>query len=473
MGSHVCYARLTLGVWSEEEPGLGQSQAVGDVSMSLCMSVGVSEPRGVALEKLGGVAHAPSPTSLSEGTTPPTEPGSVQLGAVSSAPGASGAGIAEQLGLGFTSVIRHLSLAGWLRWIHSNRSDAELRVRTRDGGSGNIWCSAGRIVDAQWGALTAEEALHEMLRLPSGSVTIDFDGVDRPCRIARSTQDLLRSGEGGAGRSGNLTQAESTPVAWPSLTAREQPFGSSLSSSLTDAPHASSQRSPEPPSIPGSLPRSIPRSVYFASGLLLAALVMAAFALGRIRALGDSEVSRAPEPERAQQTTSGLLPPASPATSPPLAPTVTPPSTPTRRDLPVIPFVAVEVEPAHAKIWLDQVLVGVGRVELAPIPDGAMHELRFVAAGHETRSLFFLDAPPAGRVILERAIERTTSAVEGSNEGGEQREPVKNGKRRRAQLPPAPPPAALGPPAATSTEAKKSMQVELIEARTPRVQVLD
>jgi len=455
------------------------------------MIVGAGEPP----EKAEG-ERAPS-LQPPQGITPPTESASAPLADVSKAPtmrppalspvplraasnppsgGASGGGAAAQRGLGFTSVIRHLSLAGWLRWIHSNRSDAELRVRTPNGGSGSIWCSAGKIVDAEWGALTGEEALIAMLRLASGSVTIDFDGVERPHRIVRPTHELLRVVEGRPSRVSDLTPARATPAPSPTGTARDQPFRNSFSLSLPleEGPHANSQRSRS------ELRPS--RGVYFAGGLLLAAVVLAAFSFGRIRASSEGELAKLPEPERAQQITSGLLPPASPPRAQPEAF----PTTPARRDLPVIPFAAIEVEPAQAEIWLDQALVGHGRLELAPIPDGAMHELRFVAAGHETRSLFFLDAPPAGRVILERASEYRSSKADTSaheaaevvsprNDGAEEREPARNVRRRRAPPPPAEaaqPPVEHAPPVA-STPVKKPMQIKLIEAHTPRVQVLD
>jgi hypothetical protein len=168
------------------------------------------------------------------------------------------------------------------------------------------------------------------------------------------------------------------------------------------------------------------------------------------------------------------------------------------RDLPVIPFAAIEVQPANAEVWLDHSLVGLGRIELAPIPDGALHELRFVAEGHTPRSLFFIDAPPAGRVILERASRAapTNHAVESppvdtsaseaalapvpAEDADDEREPAKRASRRRAAAPVAPQPAAPRPRApaepatpAKASEAKKGAQVQLIEARTPRVQVVE
>jgi hypothetical protein len=157
----------------------------------------------------------------------------------------------------------------------------------------------------------------------------------------------------------------------------------------------------------------------------------------------------------------------------------------------VIPFAALEVEPAQAEIWLDQSLVGVGRIELAAMSDGALHELRFVAAGHVPRSLYFLEQPPAGRIILVRAADTTSPSREpaadfdlhaqatttarpaapaAARESVREREVVRSAPRRRAPARPATEPAAT---ADKSPPAKKSPQIQLIDARVPRVQVLE
>jgi hypothetical protein len=119
-----------------------------------------------------------------------------------------------------------------------------------------------------------------------------------------------------------------------------------------------------------------------------------------------------------------------------------------------------------------------------------------VAEGHATRSLFFIDAPPGGRVILERAAAAAATrsaqaspnadtqanepaAAAARDEGQDEREPVRHGPRRRAAAVPAAQaaqrPRAVAEPAAParSTEVKKSAQVQLIEARTPHVQVVE
>jgi hypothetical protein len=394
----------------------------------------------------------------------------------------------ERVGSGFTSVIRHLSLRGWLHWIYSNGSDAMLRVRTRDGGNGSIWCRAGKIVDADWGNLTPEAALQEMLRLSSGSVTIDFDPVDRPSRMDSPMHELLDVTGGDVGRVSDLAQLEAALAA----SSRGAGRGGAR-------PGSPSWRPPNEQGAPPSSRRSwwsrcrLSRRQYLASTALLAALVLA-FAFGRHRGSSGNELASAPEPERAQQTKS-LLPPPSLQKWQPASPS----GTPTARALPVIPFVVLEIEPANAEIWLDQARAGVGRLEIAPIPDGAMHELRFVAAGYQTRSLYFVGAPPAGRVLLERAAERApgANAVEGARaeapagdaeeapsaaapEGVEaERAAVRSVPHRRPAASAAPlrardwAPPDEPPPAAKAVPVKPSPQIQVIEARTPRVQVLD
>jgi hypothetical protein len=386
-------------------------------------------------------------------------------------------------GLGFTSVIRHLSLRGWLRWIYSSRSDAALRVRTREGSNGNIWCHAGEIVDADWGPLLGETALHEMLGLSTGAVTIDFDPVERPRRILRPMRELLYALAPDSTSISELVRPETSLPASVSGTSRDTP---PLGGALFGPPAAQllhGRRS--------EASRRVSPGGYVAGGLLLAALVLVAFAFGRLRgSSGDQQLS-ALEPERAQQTKSGLLPPPTPGKPQAAAPNVDPAT----RELPVIPFAVIELQPANGEIWLDQTLVGLGRLELASIPDGALHELRFVSAGYETRSLYFVGTPPSGRVLLERAeqapalddeasrlrgepTEAVAEAVVAMGDGGEQHLAMKSSPRRR--VPAAAPPAKgrerapeAAPSSAKAMQVKTSPQIQLIEPHTPRVQVLE
>jgi hypothetical protein len=440
---------------------------------------------------------APSDASSAPTIRPPPGPASSSSLAVS----------ADRRGTGFTSVIRHLSLRGWLRWIHSNQCDATLRVRARDGGNGIIWCSAGTIVDAEWGSVVAEGAVQQMLRLGSGSVSIDFDPVDRAPRVTRPTHELLHPLQAGAvlGESRRATERHWNP------SMQEPAFRPALTSPPDSAPaDIEVEGGAERPRFQWQQRlrwRHLSRGGYLLGGISFAALMLLAFIFGRSRGAHDSEfmVVGPPEPERAQQTRSGLLPPpavAAPSAAPPAAapPAAAQPASPPlaspaarARELPVIPFATIEVEPAQSEIWLDQSLVGVGRIELAALHDGALHELRFVAPGHVPRSLYFMEQPPAGRIILARAGEPAASdafdlAAGHEDEAGvalrsgqaeaapaparaapRERDLARSVPRRRAPPRPAPEPAA----AAKAAPVKKSPQIQLIDARVPRVQVLE
>ncbi|MEY2931726.1 MAG: hypothetical protein RL033_2475 [Pseudomonadota bacterium] len=391
---------------------------------------------------------------------------------------------AERRGTGFTSVIRHLSLRGWLRWIHSNQCDATLRVRARDGGNGSIWCSAGTIVDAEWGALLAEAAVQQMLRLGSGSVSIDFDPVDRAPRVSRPTHELLHPLQPGAvlGDSRSATERHWSPGSMQDPAFRPALTSTAATDEVEERAHSRYWQ-------PRLRWRQVSRGSYLLGGISFAALMLLAFIIGRSRGTRETElVLNVPDAEHAQQIRSGLLPPpqvvAPSAVVPP--PQAIPSPAPRPRELPVIQFASIEVEPAQAEIWLDQSLVGVGRVELAAMPAGALHELRFVAAGHVPRSLYFLEQPPAGRIILARAgegaapsrapavfddAEPVAAAPAASREPVREREVVRSAPRRRA--PPARPAAEPAVTASKPPPAKKSPQIQLIDARLPRVQVLE
>jgi hypothetical protein len=382
---------------------------------------------------------------------------------------------------GFTSVIHDLSLRGWLGWIDTKRSDATLSIRTAEGTSGKIWCSRGKIIDAEWEGHVAEEAVRDMLLVSSGTVTIDFDRVDRPWRVVTPTDELLHVAGGSLAHRVDTALAEAALAASPTGSVRSERPRPSPRLPAASFPPAAGSATPRP----RPAPRRLSRGNYVAGALALAALAIAAFAFGRLRASSELAQSNAREPVPMQQTRSGLQPPPAPAAGELAVPIVTPRA----RELPLIPFVPVEVEPAHAEIWLDRELVGRGRLQLGAIHDGMMHELRFVAPGHETTILFFRDAPPAGRVLLKRIAEDENVAAnagapgaaneahrEPTDEASAEAEPEGPKRRARRSVAPAPArtrPAALDPSATGQPEPRKPPQVQLIEVRTPRVQVLD
>lgn len=331
---------------------------------------------------------------------------------------------------GFTSAIRHLSLYGWLRWIHSSGSDATLRVRTENG-NGTIWCSGGRIIDAEWEGRLAEEALQEMLPRSSGAVTIDFDPVARPSRVVTPTHQLLHVSEEGRERG-------------PAVTRQALLLAESV------APVARATAHPPHPGRGWAR-----RGGYLAGALVVAGLAVVGFVVGRERATSGLAPSSAGEQAPVAPSRPNPLPQPAPTASTPDPPIVTPKA----RELPTIPFVSIEVEPAHGEIWLDRELAARGALQLAAIHDGMMHELRFMAPGHETKVLFFRDAPPAGRVVLSRVTDQQVTKASATKKASP---PLP--RTRATPAPPAPP----GKP-----DSDRSPRIELIEVHTPRVQVLD
>jgi len=362
----------------------------------------------------------------------------------------------EPRSVGFTSAIGHLSLYGWLRWIHANRSDATLRVHTDDG-SGNIWCSAGQIIDAEWEGRIAEGALAEMLPCSSGAVTIDFDPVQRPRRVATPTPQLLHVSEGDPtpdSAAPEQVAAAPSPQAGAPRKDRFAELALLLAESI--APVADSA-SAAPPGA-GRLPprKRAWRSSYVAGALVVAALAVAGFAVGRLRATSTVTHPSAAQPPPAPPSGPDPLPRPVPAASPSEQPV-----SPRPRELEPIPFVSIEVEPAHAEIWLDRELVGRGGLQLAAIDDGMLHELRFTAPGHESKTLFFRKSPPAGRVLLNLVAER--DAPEPPRRVTRPRAAASAPSRARA--------LATDPPA--QAKPVRTPRVELIEVQAPRVQVLD
>jgi hypothetical protein len=478
--------------------GSGNGEVSSDASPRSQSSASLqSSPRESPAFEAGPVGDAFTRPTIRPVSTPASALGFASSMAISAAPSADDEGHPA----GFGCVIRHLSLLGWLRWIHFNRSDATLRVRAGEGGTGSIWCSGGRLIDAEWEGREAEEALREMLLLSSGSMTIDFDRVEHLRRIVRPTHELLQVIEGGADHPEQAVHREAGLGA--STSARGEPFrpsGFLPVGSISMPTNSTSSR-------PNAKRRRFSRGDYAAAALLLAALAVAAFAFGRLRASSDLARSNTREHVPAEQSRVGLLPPPAPAKA------ELPIITPKPRELPLLPFVAIEVEPAYAQIWLDRELAGVGRVQLGAIQDGMMHELKFAAPEHATKTLFFRDTPPAGRVILERVSEHANvganapvaarsdavadpdeapgqAAVSSAqNPGGRleaEHDAPKKSARRRPVVPTPPPPrarpaaedaasAASSPSAVSQTNAalKKSPQVRLIEVHTPRVQVLD
>lgn len=206
--------------------------------------------------------------------------------------------------------------------------------------------------------------------------------------------------------------------------------------------------------------------------LVVAALAAAAFVLGRLRASSVLEPASARQhvPERA--ASSNALARAAPAQ--------VEAASPQRRELALIPFVSIEVEPADGEIWLDRKVAGVGSVQLGAINDGMLHELRFVAPEHETKTLIFRNVPPAGRVILKRIVRKEAAAPSAPsrvarNEARARHadEPARVDNGAAAPAPARARPSVIEAPHDARPVPDKTPRVQLIEVRIPRVEVLD
>lgn len=434
-----------------------------------------SAPSKTAVSKTAASSAAATPDTATSSAAA-SNPGAVPPVAREPAAASAAAGL-EPRTVGFTSAIGHLSLYGWLRWIHANRSDATLRVHT-DEGSGNIWCGAGEIIDAEWEGRFAEDALAQMLPCSSGAVTIDFDPVQRPRRVDTPTPQLLHVTDAGPAAGGaQAAQLPAQPAPPPGAAPRKDRFAE-LALLLAESIAPVAGTTSQPPRAP---PKRAWRSGYVAGALVVAALAVAGFAVGRLRATSGLARSSATEQTPASVSRPAAAPSAAPASAsePPIV-------TPKPRELSPIPFVSIEVEPTHAEIWLDRELVGRGALQLAAIQDGVLHELRFTAPEHETKTLFFRNAPPAGRVLLAHVSERDVSERGVSERDGPATQAVigagaaaapKRVTRQRSASSSAAPSRARAASAEASAPIKaptsRTPRIELIEVQTPRVQVLD
>jgi hypothetical protein len=388
----------------------------------------------------------------------------------------------ERLSAGFSALFEHTSLRAWIVRIEAAQSDAVVTVHS-EMGHGQLWCVAGNVIDADWqssdreGRLTGEDAAHQILTLRSGDVSVAFVSVNRPRLIALTTRQLL----GKAVRRSDRPSLSATPSELESTGVRPSGSVPSQHTPLLHRPTAGSvfpSATTESRALPA---QKTPLSTYLAGAVTLAAL--AAVALGiRQLALGPSSELPAAGDE---QVSVGTLKAAAP-----------------------LPSVELEVVPPEAEIWLDSKRVGVGRVIQGAIRDGLVHQLRFVAPGYAQKSIFFRDLPAAGKITLEPAAAAdsslrkaatlarsavpdappvaavATNASAGTPGLTSAQKPVVSDSRRperssearspeaRHSVAPAP---RLTPSASTPTPPPPppKPQIQVIEVRTPRVQVID
>ncbi|MET0411236.1 MAG: DUF4388 domain-containing protein, partial [Polyangiaceae bacterium] len=269
-----------------------------------------------------------------------------------------------------TLLIERALLREQLQRIELTQCDAIVTVEA-DQGHGRVWCVAGNVVDAEWqrsdtqATLRGEEAVLQILTLREGDVSVAFVPVNRPRLIALSTRELL----------GRALRRNTRPL--PAPFAELEATG--IRASVQAAQRTTLLYRPETSGVfPNTLPRAsawqnkVSLNTYLAGGVAL--IVLATVVLG-IRQLSSGPAS---DSAGSEQVRVGTL-----------------------KAGPAPDAVEIEVLPATAEIWLDSKHIGTGRVSQAPIRDGLVHQLRFVAPGYAPKSVFFRDVPAPGTVSLE------------------------------------------------------------------------
>jgi hypothetical protein len=394
---------------------------------------------------------------------------------------------------GFSALFEHASLRDWIRRIEAAQCDAVVTV-SGELGHGQLWCVAGNVIDAEWQntdselRFTGEDAAQQILTLRGGDVSVAFVPVNRPRLIALSTPQLLSKATRRFDRPSPSTppsELESTGVRPSSIvpTHRTTLFYRPTTTGIF--PHAATQ-------LTASSAHKPPLTTYLAGAVALIALGATAVGIREL-ALGQNAGGAGAEVHVG-----------------------------TLKAGPALPAAEIEVVPAQAEIWLDSKHVGTGRVSQGAIRDGLVHQLRFIAPGYAPKSIFFRDVPAAGKVLLEpmaaaelslkKAASRSTTVDPPSTPGPvttnasnsaagltSAQDPVVSDSRRAERGPEARAPEARHPvapaarpaaapshaaanqPAASQPAASKPAsppppakpQIQVIEVRTPRVQVID
>jgi hypothetical protein len=389
-----------------------------------------------------------------------------------------------------TLLIERGLLREQLQRIEFTQCDAIVTVES-DQGHGRVWCVAGNVIDAEWqrsdahSTLRGEEAVLQILTLREGDVSVAFVPVNRPRLIALTTRELL----------GRALRRNTRPLAAPfaELEATE------VRPSVQPAQRTTLFYRPETSGVfPNTLPRSstwqgkVSLNTYLAGGVAL--VVLATIALG-VRQLSSGPAS---DSAGSEQVHVGTL-----------------------KAGPTPDAVEIDVVPATAEIWLDSKHIGTGRISQSPIRDGLVHQLRFVAPGYAPKSVFFRDVPAPGTVSLEpvamadSSLKKAAAAANAPPEPRPSAAPVPRALQDAPALPPttdakhtegltsaqkavvsesrradrserapdsrapegrrqpAPVQKAAPPPQSTPPEESVKPQVQVIEVRTPRVQVID
>jgi hypothetical protein len=388
----------------------------------------------------------------------------------------------ERASTGFSALFEHTSLREWIRRIESAQCDAVVTVNG-ELGHGQLWCVAGNVFDATWHGidtergLTGEDAAYQILTLRRGDVSVEFVPVDRPRVIELSTRQLLGKVSRRANRPSLIMQASEVEA----LAARPSDAAAAQRTTLFYRPTTTGVFPNLATQLTAIPPEPKPRLATYLAGAV-ALMTLAAVAFG-IRQLASNPSA---DGNGVEQVRVGALQAAA------------------------LPTVQIEVVPATAAIWLDSKRLGTGRVSQGAIRDGLVHQLRFIAPGYAPRSIFFRDLPAAGKVVLEpmasseQSLKRAaatldpvlnpapsepvapTNAPRHSVGLTSTQNPVVSNSRQAdradartsaargpdpkpavASVPrPAPPPSNPPPP-------PPKPQIQVIEERTPRVQIID
>lgn len=110
----------------------------------------------------------------------------------------------------FSGDLADIGVADLLQTIHMGRKDARITV-THGAEASEIWCRAGRVVDARSGTLTGEAAFYRILAVEQGSVIADFTPNERERRIELSTPRLLLKAASSTGMRARLLHRIGNP----------------------------------------------------------------------------------------------------------------------------------------------------------------------------------------------------------------------------------------------------------------------
>jgi len=110
----------------------------------------------------------------------------------------------------FSGDLADIGVADLVQTIHLGRKHAHITI-AHGGEASEVWCRAGRVVDARSGTLGGEAAFYRILAIDQGSIVADFTPNERPRRIQLSTPRLLLEGASSTGMRARLMHRVGDP----------------------------------------------------------------------------------------------------------------------------------------------------------------------------------------------------------------------------------------------------------------------